>query len=223
MTRIRFAFLMPAAIAVAATTISAGGWAVVTLDELPERVEAGRALPLTFMVRQHGVTPLKGLSPRIEAGSGKLNVSADARPTAKVGQYSTMLTLPEPGEWSITIHSGFITSKLTLLPVSVVSAGSQTASAAPALERGRRLFVAKGCVTCHAQEVAMSDPSLNIGPPIVPQKYRDEFLARVLADPSGTLPAARHAAAQMPNLNLQAQEITALVAFINHGSNGSSR
>jgi mono/diheme cytochrome c family protein len=131
-----------------------------------------------------------------------------------------MLTLPSPGDWSVTIHSGFMTSKLTLLPVSVVAAGIQ-AAAQPALERGRRLFVAKGCVTCHAQEQAMSEPALNVGPALIPQKYQDSFLARVLADP-GTLPA-RPTGERMPNLNLQPQEISALVAFINHAPTRSSR
>jgi mono/diheme cytochrome c family protein len=222
MTRIRAALLIPAAIAVAMTTLAAGGWAVITLDELPERIEAGRAVPLTFIVRQHGVSPMKGLHPRIEASSGQLKASADATPTAREGQYAASLTLPQAGEWSITIHSGFMTSKLTLLPIAVSSAGSPTAAGAPALERGRQLFVAKGCATCHTQEGVQADQSLNVGPPILAQKYRDEFLARVLADPS-VLPPGRSPNVKMPNLDLRSQEISALVAFINHGTNGGSR
>ncbi len=223
MTRIRAAFLIPAAIAAAITTVSAGGWAVITLDELPERIEAGRAVPLTFMVRQHGVTPMKGLRPRIEAVSGQLRASANATAGTREGQYSANLTLPQSGEWSITIHSGFLTSKLTLLPVTVAGAGSPAASAAaPAMERGRQLFVAKGCATCHTQEGFKAESSLNVGPPLVSQKYRDDFLARVLADPT-TLPPGRYPNAPMPNLNLQSQEISALVAFLNHGPNGGSK
>ena len=38
----------------------AGGWAVITLDELPGQVEANQPLEIGFMVRQHGVTPLSG-------------------------------------------------------------------------------------------------------------------------------------------------------------------
>ncbi len=222
MTRIRATLLVPVAIAAAMTTLSAGGWAVITLDELPERIEAGRAVPLTFIVRQHGVTPMKGLRPKIEAVSGQLRASANATPGTREGQYAANLTLPQAGEWSITIDSGFMTSKLTLLPVTVASAGSPAASAAPAMERGRQLFVAKGCATCHTQEGVKTDASLNVGPPIVSQKYRDDFLAKVLADPS-TLPPGRYPNAKMPNLNLQSQEISALVAFINHGANGGSR
>ena len=216
MTRIRLSVLAPVVMALAVTTVSAGGWAVVTVEDLPEHIEAGKAIPLTFMVRQHGITPLNGLRPQLEARSGTLKVTADARPGGKTGQYAADLTLPDAGEWSITIHSGFLSSKLTLLPVTVVSPGSRTVATTAIRDRGQRLFVAKGCVTCHAQDRTMSEPALNVGPAIVAQKYRDEFLARVLADPSGALPAGRAPVGQMPNLNLRPQEIAALVSFINH-------
>ena len=225
MTRFRFPLLMSAAIAAAATTMSAGGWAVVTLNELPDRFEAGRAVPLTFMVRQHGVSPMTGLSPSIEASYKDVKVSAAATATAKTGEYRANLTLPTSGEWTITVHTGFLGSKLTLLPVSVVTAGApavETASRGSLTEHGRRLFVAKGCVTCHAQAQEMSTPALNIGPAIVAQKYRDEFLARVLENPSAALPR-RTPNAEMPNLNLQPREIAALVAYINHVPTTSSR
>ena len=43
-----------------------GGWAVVTVEDLPDYAVAGRAIPLNFTVRQHGVTLLSGLKPTIE-------------------------------------------------------------------------------------------------------------------------------------------------------------
>ena len=38
--------------------VHAGGWAVITVDDLPDSVEAAKPIPLSFMVRQHGMTPL---------------------------------------------------------------------------------------------------------------------------------------------------------------------
>jgi mono/diheme cytochrome c family protein len=220
MTRVRFPMLLLAAVVLSVSTMFAGGWAVVTLDELPERIEAGRALPLTFMVRQHGTRPLTGLSPSIEASTGTRKVSASAKAGAREGQYTASLTLPHPGEWSITIHSGFMTSKLTLLPLTVVDAASGVQASVSGAEKGRQLFVAKGCVTCHAHDVATPNHSLRLAPALIPQKYQDEFLARVLENPAATLPPSRTQFPGMPNYNLQPREVSALVAFINHGSNG---
>lgn len=45
----------------------AGGWAVVTLDELPTEVRQGQSLPLGFMVRQHGKTATNDVQPYLEA------------------------------------------------------------------------------------------------------------------------------------------------------------
>ena len=37
---------------------AAGGWAVATLDALPPTPTAGEQTPVTFTVRQHGITPV---------------------------------------------------------------------------------------------------------------------------------------------------------------------
>jgi hypothetical protein len=41
-----------------ATPAFAGGWAVVTVDELPQHLRAGEAAVLGFTVRQHGQHPV---------------------------------------------------------------------------------------------------------------------------------------------------------------------
>jgi hypothetical protein len=56
----------------------------------------------------------------------------------------------------------------------------------------------------------------------MPEKYQDEFLSRILANPSATLPP-RPQFPQMPDLNLQPGEISALVAFINSGNRPQTR
>lgn len=215
MTRLRIVLVL-AGLVWTASTMLAGGWAVITVEDLPDAIEARKSMPLTFTVRQHGMHALGGLSPRVVAVAGSTSVSAAAVAGAKTGQYVAHITLPHSGEWSITIHSGFITSKLTLLPIKAVDAGvASRALAGP--ELGRRLFVAKGCVTCHNNNVSSANESLNVGPVLIAKKYRDDFLARVLENPSAALPPSRVPVGTMPNLNLQPKEITALVAFINEG------
>jgi cytochrome c551/c552 len=200
-------------VVLAAGTISAGGWAVVTVDDLPARVEAGKPVTLAFTVRQHGMTALSGLKPSIVAASGSSRVETNATAAQNIGQYSAAITLPSAGAWTLTINSGFIDSRLTLLPLTVVPPGA----AAPVLlpvAQGRQLFVAKGCVTCHQNEPSTSNVSLSVGPVLIPHKYQDDFLSRILTDPAATLRRASDFVA-MPNLNLKPSEVSALVAFIN--------
>ena len=85
----------------------AGGWAVITLDELPGQVEANKPIEVGFMVRQHGVTPLGGLSPTIRAhldGSPQA-VRVVAEDEGEIGHYAATLTLPKSGEWQWEIEA----------------------------------------------------------------------------------------------------------------------
>jgi cytochrome c2 len=120
----------------------------------------------------------------------------------------------------ITINSGFIDSRLTLLPITAVEPGVGVPPLS-AIELGQQLFVAKGCVTCHPNNLSASNVSLTVGPQLVPQKYQDEHLTRILANPAATLPR-RTEFAVMPDLNLKPEEIAALVAFLNTGTSRKS-
>jgi mono/diheme cytochrome c family protein len=206
------------AVAVLPATITAGGWAVITVEDLPDAVVAGKAIPLTFSVRQHGKTLIDGLQPGVQAILGNATVVAGATPAGSPGRYAALLVLPRPGNWTITINSGFGQSRVTLLPLPVLPSGSPAGPAAGArasVDRGRRLFVAKGCVTCHQDDPGSDNVSLAVGPRLVPQKYQAGFLARVLADPAATLPPSQQPVGSMPNLGLRPPEIESLVAFIN--------
>lgn len=129
----------------------AGGWAVITVDNLPEHAVAGKAVEFTYAVRQHGQTLLDDLKGSIEARSGRTTVNAAAYRIAKAGSYGTKLVLPSAGEWTITITSGFGNSNLTLLPLTVVAEGSGLTRTISDKERGERLFTSKGCATCHVR------------------------------------------------------------------------
>ena len=205
MTREPLPFALSALLLLPALAL--GGWAVITVEDLPDYVVVDKPLTLTFTVRQHGRTPLSGLSPRVEATSARLEAKAAAVAGGKTGQYQATLTLPQAGNWQITIHSGFHDSKTTLLPLPAVAVGSQPALALSEPERGARLFLAKGCVTCHVG----SEP---VGPDLSGKRFDPDFLRRFLADPS-ILPAAPGTTLGMPNLNLKPAEIAALVAYLN--------
>lgn len=199
--------------------LGAGGWAVVTLDTLPESAVASTPLRLSFTVRQHGQTLMDGLQPKVAAVADKEQVTSVAQPSGQTGRYVATLTFPRPGAWVITVDSGFgANSRLTLLPLPVVvsAAASDAATAQTAVGRGLRLFVAKGCVTCHQNSLESGNTSLGFAPALAARKYEDGHLASILLKPEAVLARSQQPVGAMPNLGLRPDEVTALVAFINN-------
>jgi len=194
-----------------------GGWAVVTVDDLPDYVVAGQSVRLSFVVRQHGMTPLSDLRPSVEAKLGNANVSVSAMPDTGAGRYVAKLTLSRPGDWMVTIHSGFRGSETTLPPIRTVSAGTSAPRVLSDVERGRRLFISKGCFMCHVNTEVTSAPSVRVGPDLTGRRYPAEPLAKFLAHPESMqlTQLSRTGPFRMPNLGLKEREIASLVAMIN--------
>lgn len=190
-----------------------GGWAAITVEDLPDYGVARQPLNLTFTVRQHGVTRLSNLEPRVEARASGVTTAAVAVAGSEAGQYTARLVLPQAGEWTITIHSGFGNSNVRLLPLAVIEPGAAAPRALADAERGRRLFVAKGCVACHLHRDVSGSGLVAVGPELTSRPLAPEYLQRFLADPS--IVAAPSGSFQMPNLNLKQPEIAALIAFLN--------
>ena len=192
----------------------AGGWAVVSLEDPPEFGVAGTPLLVTFAVRQHGITPLEGLRPVVEARSGNAEVRVNATAASGAGRYVASLVLPEPGNWDITIRSGFGNSKLSLLPLRALSRGAAAPAPLGEGDRGRLLFVAKGCVGCHVRnELGGAEDGPGAGPDLTGKRFEREFLTRWLADPSSMGPP-RYGKGPMPNPSLSKGEITALSTYL---------
>jgi hypothetical protein len=112
-----------AAIAVAPAA-SAGGWATVGFEPLPDGTSAGGTWNATIFVKQHGVTPLAGLQPILEISdaSGAVETFA-ASETSEAGVYEASVVFPSQGDWTVTIHSGFGDSQTTYGPVAVGAPG----------------------------------------------------------------------------------------------------
>lgn len=217
--------------AFALSTIAAirwtGGWAVVTVSKIPDAWVAGKPLQLSWQVRQHGIGALNGLQPTLEARAGTRRVKGMTWAFEEDGQrgYRGRITFPEPGEWQVTIHSGFGESRAVLVPWRVVDSvrpvrGTveehlKTIGIQPfdEVERGRRMFAAAGCVTCHVHRaVDIRGQATSFGPDLTDRRFPADYLARFLADPSIKPPTNGKS---MPNLALRAKDIAPLVAFIN--------
>jgi plastocyanin len=107
-----------------AIPVSAGGWAVVHLDAVPSQVVAGSPVKLTFLVKQHDVTPINVdraylVATNRETGE-QLNV--DAQPNGDVGHYKLDVTFPSAGPWKWKItpepFEGTSFATLNVLPAS---------------------------------------------------------------------------------------------------------
>ena len=68
----RVAAITIAAVALTAASYPAlrGGWAVLTVHDLPASLEVGRATTLQFSLRQHGEEMLAGRAPLLHVRSG---------------------------------------------------------------------------------------------------------------------------------------------------------
>jgi mono/diheme cytochrome c family protein len=207
-------------VATGATAFTFGGWAVVTVEDVPEYLTAGAPAKITYTVRQHGMTLLDHLNGKLVATNGRAEVVARSTDLSN-GRYAATLTLPTPGAWTITVDGAWGVPYTVLRAMPVIPAGATPPRSAVPAEHGRQLFAAKGCVTCHVHGAVEGSGALKVGPDLTPKRYEAAFLARFLADPSiQRTPGMQN---QMPNLMLKPAEISALVAFINADRQVSAR
>jgi mono/diheme cytochrome c family protein len=235
MKRLAVGVLVTTLVLVVAAFSRSGGWAVVSVANVPDAWVAGEPLELSWTVRQHGNAHIPGLEPELEARSGSRRVSGTIAGASRDGRagYRGTITFPEPGDWQVTVRSGFGRSRAVLVPWRVVNLASRPGGSVDArlaasgvqplgsVERGRRLFAAKGCVTCHVHRaVGITGEVANVGPDLTDRRFSDDYLKRFLADPSIKPPSNGE---RMPNPGLQDQDIAQLVAFINAGRARASR
>lgn len=211
-------FLKPGAALLAAVAAGAamGGWAVISVKELPEYFVEGQQYTIQFQIRQHGRNLLSALEPRLVVSTserrlggllgGKDEVSVAAT-SAGPGTYAATFTAPAAERVFITIKSGFGPSDLRLYPQPVVARGATRAAMAPA-ERGRVLFVAKGCNTCHANMDLPARPDNNtiaVGPELGGRRLAVQYVIQKITNPNPQT---------MPDLGLSDGEAAAIAAFL---------
>ncbi len=113
-----------------AVPVFAGGWAVITLDELPTGVVAGEPLTIGFTVLQHGKTPMTDLHPTITTNLYKeKEIVVNAEPEGKSGHYTATLTFPKEGKWRWSIQAFTMDQAMPVISVGapVVVSASQPA------------------------------------------------------------------------------------------------
>ena len=115
------------------TLASAGGWASVGFEPLPDGTDAGETWEATIFVKQHGITPLEGLQPVVmleKTGSGE-STTFLATADEEAGVYHADVVFPAAGDWRVTILSGFGDSKATYGPVTIGEPGAGGGASEP--------------------------------------------------------------------------------------------
>jgi hypothetical protein len=188
--------------------LAMGGWAVVTVKDLPDYFVAGQQYTIEFQVRQHGRTLLSELRPELviaPVASREIVIPAVARSTQ--GTYAVAFTAPAAGDVRLTIRSGFGNNELRLYPQTVIAAGGSRPVLA-ARDRGQMLFVAKGCNTCHANSDLTDRPEnqvITVGPELGGRHLARELVVAKIKNPASQI---------MPDLGLSDADITAIAAFL---------
>ncbi len=199
-------------VGVAASEHTHGGWGVVTIKSPPDYLVVGKPNELTFEIRGHGVTRMTGVNTVIEAHNGSKRVSGRSWETSTRGVYRASLAIPSAGDWSVAIRTNLGATGGQTLPWRAIAEGQRIRALSDA-ERGRQLFAARGCVSCHVHRAVDIDGQMkSFGPDLSQHRLPATYLAQFLADPSIKPPTPQRM--QMPNLNLEPNEIVALVAFL---------
>jgi mono/diheme cytochrome c family protein len=191
----------------AAGLVGMGGWAVVSIQELPEYFVAGRPYTIEFKIRQHGRHLLNDLEPSLIVRSGGSNEQRIAAKAKSEGTYAATFTAPASGPLTLTIKSSFGASNLQLYPTPVIAAGAQAPTISP-IDRGRALFVAKGCNACHTNSDLVDRPDnqqIKAGPELGGRRLARDYVMQKLKNPKSET---------MPDLGLSDAEISAIASFL---------
>ncbi len=211
---------------VAATPRAFGGWATVTLLDVPEYLEVGTATTISFKIRQHGQTVIWDREPSLllgEAGWFSWRDRVRAHKGEVRGVYEATITPEKTGELMVTVDTDLFGWEVQLLPFRVVAAESGPVVLSDE-DRGRQLFVAKGCVSCHTKlddEAFAGIRTAAVGPSLTGRVFPQDYLVMKIKNPAEGR-STSGANAVMPRLELDVPEIEALVRYLN-GSSATDR
>jgi hypothetical protein len=108
---------------IAPASATAGGWATVGLDPMPDGVGVGKVWGVELTILQHGRTPLENVQPRVIITRAGDRDVFPARATSEPGVYRAEVVFPSTGTWRYAVDDGF-TQTHTFPPVRVGEGGS---------------------------------------------------------------------------------------------------
>jgi hypothetical protein len=106
----------------------AGGWAVTTLDALPQDLQAGTSYPIGYTIRVHGVKLFDQATPQIRISAGDQQLTFRGHRTAEPGHYVSEVTFPSAADWTWFVdpmpYPTQALGTISVLPVPVVESTS---------------------------------------------------------------------------------------------------
>ena len=113
-----------------AAPVLAGGWVVITLDSLPEGIQAGRPVEISFMVRQHGKDPTHDVSPILTATNNATGeeIRIAAEKALETGRFVVTANFPNTGTWEWSISAEPFEQRATLAPLTILGPEQAAAS-----------------------------------------------------------------------------------------------
>jgi hypothetical protein len=100
-----------------------GGWATVSLADLPTGIDAGGTWTARITVLRHGETPTDGATPSVSIVNEETRNGAtfEAKPTGETGVYEAAVVFPDAGTWRYEVDNGlaatgFGVSEVTTYP-----------------------------------------------------------------------------------------------------------
>lgn len=129
--------LAVALLVVAVSPAWAGGWAVTTLDSMPDEIRADAAYQVGYTIRQHGQTPFDNAKTSIEVTSpGGQILRFEARPSGPAGHYVAEVRFPAAGTFGWKVNQDWFgvqeLGTVTVLPAAVGGSAATIPVLAPA-------------------------------------------------------------------------------------------
>jgi hypothetical protein len=104
-------------------SMAMAGGVSVTAQSVPQTATVGQPITVAFTVQRCDGQTCAGLHPRLQATCRDRTVTAKARRAQKDGEYYVRLSLPAPGEWTMSVQSG-ARGALGVIPVRPASIGT---------------------------------------------------------------------------------------------------
>jgi hypothetical protein len=171
MRRCAFVVLLAVA-AMPAATSHAGGWATIEVNDQPVGLNAGAPWAAELLVKQHGITPLDGVTPsvRIENDAGVVRTFR-ARPTGRPGTYAVEVVYPTAGTWRTRLFDGFTDAVPHRLSPVTVGAASGAAPSEAGLPWPQIVAIAFVALLFAGAIAACGLPRRRRRRTVVPQQY----------------------------------------------------
>lgn len=135
--RVKWAIFVAGSVLLAtvAAPVWSGGWAVATLEQLPQNVVAGQPVDIEITLRRHGQELTNDGELIIQAVHAASRRQFESRVpfTGRDGHYATTISFPETGVWQWNLYSNWFPAAQPL-PDLVVRDAANAPVLAPAAE-----------------------------------------------------------------------------------------